>query len=73
VKLRKQAPAKAAIVAVTAALLAAFYSLVRSEPRIAADKESRPPIDYERFFAPASRPAEPAAPSAPLLPRTRAS
>jgi hypothetical protein len=73
VKLRRQAPAKAAIVAMSAALVAAFYLLVRSEPRIRADETSGPPVDYERFFAPAARPAGTGAPAAPLLPRTRAS
>ena len=72
-KLRKQTPAKAAIVAMTAALVAAFYMLVRSEPRIRADETSRPPVDYDRFFVPAGRPAGTGSPAAPLLPRTRAS
>jgi hypothetical protein len=54
-KLRKQTPAKALIVAATLALLGAFFGLVRSEPRIKVESVAAAdpaPPDYERFFAP---------------------
>jgi hypothetical protein len=71
VKLRKQTPVKAIILAATAGLLLAFYAAVRSEPRIAAQEQQASPVDYQRFFAPAAQPAG----QAPALPpiRTRAS
>ena len=53
-KLRKQAPAKAVIAATTAGLLFAFYSVVKAEPRIAAEPEPAAPVNYDRFFAPAA-------------------
>ena len=72
-KLRKQTPAKALIVAATASLFVAFYSLVRSEPRIKAEAGAAPPVDYQRFFAPSSQPgAQEAPPPNPHI-RTRAS
>jgi hypothetical protein len=54
VKLRKQASAKASILAVTAGLMAVFFGLVRSDPRLDADTAppSQPAVDYDRFFAP---------------------
>jgi hypothetical protein len=57
-KLRKQAPAKAFIVAATAGLLFAFLGLVKSEPRTKSEAASAPAtappsVDYQRFFAPA--------------------
>jgi len=54
-KLRKQAPAKALIVAATLGLLAAFFSIIRSEPRIQAETNPQPETagaNYELFFAP---------------------
>ena len=53
-KLRKQAPAKALIVAAAVGLLLGFFGLIRSEPRLAAESaDPEPtPVDYERFFAP---------------------
>jgi hypothetical protein len=77
VKLRKQAPAKAIIIAATAGLLFAFLSLIRSEPRLKAEAEPLPPLpDFDRFFVPrpADSPAEPPAVSPPRPhTRTRAS
>ena len=57
-KLRKQAPAKALLVAATAGLLASFFALVRSEPRIKAAEQplATPSISYDRFFAPNQQP-----------------
>jgi hypothetical protein len=70
VKLRKQAPAKAFIIAVTAGLMAVFFGLVRSDPRLEADTAppSQPAIDYDRFFAP-NAPSDAAAEPVPT-PRT---
>ncbi|HLF79053.1 MAG TPA: hypothetical protein VJB57_16350 [Dehalococcoidia bacterium] len=69
-KLRKQTPLKAALVAVTAALLAGFYSIVRSEPQVkAAPAPPPPPVDYGRFFAP-NQPVSPQ-PATQSLPHTR--
>ena len=53
-KLRKQAPAKALLLTLTAGLLAAFFGLARSEPRIKAPPEpvTTPAVDYGRFFVP---------------------
>jgi hypothetical protein len=72
-KLRKQAPAKALILALSAGLLFAFYSLVKAEPRIQAEAPSpQPPVDYDRFFAPNASPST--APQVmPTHARTRAS
>lgn len=75
-KLRKQTPAKAVVVALTAGFMAALFALVRSEPRIkAASSEStdRPAaVDYQRFFAPASPPGATNPPAVPpVLPHTR--
>jgi hypothetical protein len=77
-KLRKQAPAKALIVAASAGLLAAFYAIVRADPHIGAESVNTAPtpaVDYRRFFAPGAAPANPQ--SQPELPeprgRTRAS
>ncbi len=56
-KLHRQAPAKAAIAALTAGLLFGFFALVRSQPRTKAQAAtSTPPagVDYQRFFAPGS-------------------
>jgi hypothetical protein len=77
VKLRKQTPAKAFIVAVTAGLLFAFFSLVRAEPRLKAEAgPASPPPDFERFFAPAT-PSSSETPPPAVTPRphtrTRAS
>jgi hypothetical protein len=77
VKLRKQAPAKAVILAVTAGLMAFFFGLVRSDPRFEADTAppSQPAVDYDRFFAPNVPPdaaPEPLPTSRPHT-RTRAS
>jgi hypothetical protein len=52
-KLRKQTPLKAAVVAVIAALLGGFYALVHSQPHVKAEQAPQPPpVDYGRFFAP---------------------
>jgi hypothetical protein len=56
-KLRKQAPAKAFVLALCAALLAGFYALVRAEPRLAAEEPRTAPVDYDRFFAPSAAPS----------------
>jgi hypothetical protein len=68
-KLRKQAPAKTLIALASAGLLLAFYVLVKSDPQTGA--QVRPPVDYDRFFAP--RPGEAAnePPATPVLPHTR--
>jgi hypothetical protein len=73
-RLRKQAPAKALIVAAIAGLFFAFFSLIKSEPRIDAEAEPLPPVDYNRFFAPNASAADAApAPSPPVHTRTRPS
>ena len=59
-KLRKQAPAKALLIAATAGLLAGFFALVRSEPRIKASTEpapATPVINYDRVFVPNQPPS----------------
>ena len=73
-KLRKQAAAKAAIVTLTAALLAAFYGVIHANPRINADDapQAQPPVDYDRFFAPGTTPQSQPGPVIPPI-RTRAS
>jgi hypothetical protein len=74
VKLRKQAPAKAAIIAATAGLLFAFYALIWADPRIEADGGStQPAVNYDRFFAPATAPGQAQEPLPPVRIRTRAS
>ncbi len=73
-KLRKQAPAKAAIAIATAGLILAFYAVVRAEPRIkAATVTPTAPVNYDRFFAPNT--SVPIATPEPVTPhgRTRAS
>ena len=71
-KLRKQAPAKALIVAMTAGLLAAFYALVRDDPRIEAGPDTTPPaVDYQRFFAPAAAPSSAPDAQQPIVARGR--
>ncbi|HXH22326.1 MAG TPA: hypothetical protein VNN10_09865 [Dehalococcoidia bacterium] len=69
-KLRKQAPAKALILALTAGLLGAFYAVIRSDPRIEATGQEAPGVDYERFFAPTA-PSPPIADPPPITPRGR--
>ncbi|MPZ50344.1 MAG: hypothetical protein GEU75_13770 [Dehalococcoidia bacterium] len=69
-KLRKQTPAKALILAATIGLLAALFGLIRSAPRIEA--ESTPSsegsaVNYDRFFAPSAG----SAPSPATAPHTR--
>jgi hypothetical protein len=75
VKLRKQTPAKAAIIAATAGLIAVFLALIRADPRIEAEPPQGPAPDFDRFFVPQS-PAQ-AAPEPIATPRphtrTRAS
>jgi hypothetical protein len=75
VKLRKQAPLKAALIAVTAGLLAGFYSLVRGETHVKASApEPQPaPVDYGRFFTPNQPASTQPAPQPPPHTRTRAS
>jgi hypothetical protein len=74
-KLRRQTPAKAAIAALTAGLLAALFAVVRSEPRIAAEPAPVTPdpgVDYQRFFAPAApAPDSSATPAVVPRPHTR--
>lgn len=72
-KLRKQAPAKAFIIAATAGLIVAFFGLIKAEPRIKAEAETPAPApDFERFFAPASpQSSAPAPPIATPRPHTR--
>jgi hypothetical protein len=75
VKLRKQTPAKIFVVAATIGLVAAFFGLIRSEPRIKAETSAAPvgpAIDYERFFAPGASGGG-AATSLPPHTRTRGS
>lgn len=74
-KLRKQTPAKAFIVAAAAGLMALFLALIRADPRIAAKELASPPPDFDRFFvpqAPAQTPVEPVATPRPHT-RTRPS
>jgi hypothetical protein len=73
VKLHKQAPAKAFIFAATAGLMAVFFGLVRSDPRLEADPAppSQPAIDYDRFFAPDATPDAAAEPVPTPRPHTR--
>ena len=73
-KLRRQAPAKAAIVALTGVLFVAFYAIIRSDPRIKAGEgaPTQPPVDYGRFFAPGAATAA-TEPAPPIHVRTRAS
>jgi hypothetical protein len=73
VKLRKQAPAKAFILAATAGLLLAFLGLIRSEPRLQAETEAGPAPDFDRFFAPGDSGASQTAPAIQPHTRTRAS
>jgi hypothetical protein len=72
-KLRKQTGAKTFILAATLGLLAAFFGLVKSEPRIKAQETlpaAEPAVDYERFFAPGGSQGS-SAPLPPVLPHTR--
>jgi hypothetical protein len=72
-KLRKQAPAKALLVALSAGLLALFYAIVRANSGLEAESgPDGPAVDYQRFFAPQAQPASsaPVAP-APIEPRGR--
>jgi hypothetical protein len=70
-KLRKQAPLKAALVAVTAALLAGFYFLIRGETHVKASSPEPQPasVDYGRFFTP-NQPSS-SEPAPQLTPHTR--
>jgi hypothetical protein len=71
-KLRKQATAKAFIVAATAGLLVAFFGLIKAEPRLKAEAETPVPArDFERFFAPAAPDTPPATPAVLSTPHTR--
>jgi hypothetical protein len=74
-KLRKQAPAKAALLALTAALLAGFFALFHANPGIDAATEANSAApDYDRFFAPNQAPGnQPQAPAIRPHTRTRAS
>jgi hypothetical protein len=70
VKLRKQAPAKALIVAAITGLLFGFLGLIKSDPRIAAQPQpSGPAPDFERFFVPQGQAQQP--PPAVVTPHTR--
>jgi hypothetical protein len=73
VKLHKQTPAKALILAVSAGLMAIFFALVRSDPRLEADAPppSPPAVDYDSFFAPNAPPDAPFEPLATPQPHTR--
>jgi hypothetical protein len=73
VKLRKQTPAKAVILAVSAGFMAFFFGLVRSDPRLEADTvpPTQPAIDYDRFFAPNAPPDAAAEPVPTPRPHTR--
>ena len=55
-KLKKQAPAKLAIAALTGGLFAMFLGLIRANPRISAQDTAtptpQPTPDYQRFFSP---------------------
>jgi hypothetical protein len=77
-KLRKQAPAKALILAAAAGLLASLLALIKSEPRLVESGSTapQPDIDYRRFFAPAVGGAPDTTSSTPAVrphTRTRAS
>jgi hypothetical protein len=75
VKLRRQTPAKALIVASTLGLLGALFGVVRAEPRIKAappEPTPAPAVNYDRFFAPSTAaPAADEATPAPRPPHTR--
>jgi hypothetical protein len=72
VKLRKQAPAKAFIVAATAGLFVAFFGVIRAEPRLKAEAEiPLPPPDFDRFFAPNAPDSLAPRPAAAPQPHTR--
>ena len=71
-KLHKQAPAKAFVIAAALGLLVAFFGLIKSEPRIKAESSvpaGERAVEYERFFAPGAA----SVPSSPPDTRTRAS
>jgi len=53
-KLQKQTRLKALLVAAVAALMAAFFGIIRTEPGIEAETESidLPAPSYDGFFAP---------------------
>lgn len=70
-KLRKQAPAKAAIVGAAGALFLVALALIRADPRVRAEPEPPPDIDYRHFFTPAGQPSEPAPPAPALQRHTR--
>ena len=74
-KLRKQAPLKAGLLALVAAMLGGFFALVRSETHVNAEQEPPPatPVNYGGFFAPNQATAVPGSLPAPLprLPHTR--
>jgi hypothetical protein len=56
-KLRKQAPLKAALFAVTAALIAGLFAVFRAGPPLDAAPAGAGHLpDYNRFFAPANQP-----------------
>lgn len=71
-KLRKQTPAKAAIVAAAAGLLLALYGVIRAEPRLSAEQAPQDAPNYDRFFAPNVTSPAPSEPPQPVR-RTRAS
>jgi hypothetical protein len=76
VKLRKQASAKAFILATTAGLMAAFLVLIRANPGIEAETEPPAPApNFDRFFAPPaqSSPETERTPAVRPHTRTRAS
>ena len=74
-KLRKQAAAKAFIVAATAGLFLGFLGLIRAEPRLNAESAApeATPVDYERFFAPSQPRAGETSEALPPRTRTRGS
>jgi hypothetical protein len=71
VKLRKQTPAKAAIIAATAGLIAIFLALIRADPRIVAEAQPGPAPDFDRFFVPQSPSQATPEPVATPRPHTR--
>ncbi len=74
-KLHKQAPLKAGLIALIAAMLGGFFALVKSETHVEAQPVPTPatPVDYGGFFAPNQPTPKPGSTSTPIprLPHTR--
>jgi hypothetical protein len=51
-KLHKQTRLKAVLIAAVAALMAAFFGIVKAEPEIETEPVAPPSLNYDGFFAP---------------------